>query len=227
MGLLESENGSLVLVERGDTEVVHRHKNFHLIGAMNPATDAGKRHLSRQIRAHFTELFVTEPDSETDLVCARYPHVDWQKMLLLLLRQTCLICASVLMRNNALSCTIWDRSQIALATPIAFGEPCAGPHKPSVPRRTWELPLSSSSCDNAGGTCPDVAAGRSMNVVATDASVHCICRRGPTVDSCWTGFSSLPAPSLLLPFNSTSAHAPPSLCLPFKPTSPHAPAVIA
>jgi midasin (ATPase involved in ribosome maturation) len=68
MGLLESAAGSLTLVERGDSASIARHANFRLICAMNPATDAGKRHLPRQARAHFTELYVSEPDSNVDLV---------------------------------------------------------------------------------------------------------------------------------------------------------------
>jgi midasin len=76
MGLLESPTGSLVLVERGDSQTVARHPNFRLFGAMNPATDAGKRHLARQIRAHFTELYVSEPANDTDLV--RFLGCTWR-----------------------------------------------------------------------------------------------------------------------------------------------------
>lgn len=69
MGLLEGgSGGGLVLLERGDSEVIPRHPDFRLIAAMNPATDAGKRHLPRHIREHFTELYVGEPDSSADLV---------------------------------------------------------------------------------------------------------------------------------------------------------------
>ena len=69
MGLLEGgSGGGLVLLERGDSEVIPRHPDFRLIAAMNPATDAGKRHLPRHIREHFTELYVGEPDSPADLV---------------------------------------------------------------------------------------------------------------------------------------------------------------
>lgn len=80
MGLLEGGSGGLVLLERGDSEPVPQHKAFRLFGAMNPATDAGKRHLSKQIRAHFTELYVTEPDDDADLVrpekLAHFPGVS-------------------------------------------------------------------------------------------------------------------------------------------------------
>ena len=68
MGLLESSDGSLVLLEKGDVKAIPRHPNFRLIAAMNPATDAGKRHLPPQIRSHFTELYVCEAEQESDLV---------------------------------------------------------------------------------------------------------------------------------------------------------------
>lgn len=40
-GLLEGAQGSVTLVERGDTHTVPRHPDFRLVAAMNPATDAG------------------------------------------------------------------------------------------------------------------------------------------------------------------------------------------
>jgi hypothetical protein len=40
-GLLESEGGSITLLERGDLETVPRAPGFRLFAAMNPATDAG------------------------------------------------------------------------------------------------------------------------------------------------------------------------------------------
>ncbi|CAH1798613.1 unnamed protein product, partial [Owenia fusiformis] len=42
-GLLESNAGSLVLLERGDTEPIERHPDFRLFACMNPATDVGKK----------------------------------------------------------------------------------------------------------------------------------------------------------------------------------------
>jgi midasin len=68
MGILESSSGSLVLLERADSEVIKRHEDFRIFAAMNPATDSGKRHLPPQIRAHFTELNVSEPCGKADLV---------------------------------------------------------------------------------------------------------------------------------------------------------------
>lgn len=106
LGLLESQTGSLVLLERGDSEVVARHPGFRLFAAMNPATDAGKRHLPAQVRTHFTELFVDEPESENDLVraafcpcrlcsCRLYPC----RVLCLLRQQLVSVSPSVLVPN--------------------------------------------------------------------------------------------------------------------------------
>ena len=40
-GLLEGAAGSITLNERGDAAAIHRHPNFRLMAAMNPATDVG------------------------------------------------------------------------------------------------------------------------------------------------------------------------------------------
>ncbi|KAJ7341746.1 hypothetical protein JRQ81_006597 [Phrynocephalus forsythii] len=66
-GLLEGLSGSLVLLDRGDTEPLVRHPNFRLFACMNPATDVGKRNLPPGIRNRFTELFVEELQNEEDL----------------------------------------------------------------------------------------------------------------------------------------------------------------
>ncbi|KAI5256381.1 Midasin [Manis pentadactyla] len=80
-GLLEGSSGSLVLLDRGDTEPLVRHPDFHLFACMNPATDVGKRNLPPGIRnslvaigrtSHkditvFTELYVEELESKEDL----------------------------------------------------------------------------------------------------------------------------------------------------------------
>uniref|UniRef100_A0A671LK38 Midasin n=1 Tax=Sinocyclocheilus anshuiensis TaxID=1608454 RepID=A0A671LK38_9TELE len=66
-GLLEGSAGSLVLLDRGDTEPLVRHPDFHLFACMNPATDVGKRNLPLGIRNRFTELYVEELESESDL----------------------------------------------------------------------------------------------------------------------------------------------------------------
>ncbi|XP_062857908.1 midasin [Trichomycterus rosablanca] len=66
-GLLEGSAGSLVLLDRGDTEPLVRHPDFRLFACMNPATDVGKRNLPLGIRNRFTELYVEELESEGDL----------------------------------------------------------------------------------------------------------------------------------------------------------------
>ncbi|XP_016427493.1 midasin-like [Sinocyclocheilus rhinocerous] len=66
-GLLEGSDGSLVLLDRGDTEPLVRHPDFRLFACMNPATDVGKRNLPLGIRNRFTELYVEELESESDL----------------------------------------------------------------------------------------------------------------------------------------------------------------
>ncbi|XP_070405869.1 midasin isoform X3 [Nothobranchius furzeri] len=66
-GLLEGRAGSLVLLDRGDTEPLVRHPDFRLFACMNPATDVGKRNLPLGLRNRFTELFVQELESEADL----------------------------------------------------------------------------------------------------------------------------------------------------------------
>ncbi|XP_018599206.2 midasin isoform X2 [Scleropages formosus] len=66
-GLLEGTGGSLVLLDRGDTEALVRHPDFRLFACMNPATDVGKRNLPPGIRNRFTELYVEELENERDL----------------------------------------------------------------------------------------------------------------------------------------------------------------
>uniref|UniRef100_A0A8C9MGW1 Midasin n=1 Tax=Serinus canaria TaxID=9135 RepID=A0A8C9MGW1_SERCA len=66
-GLLEGSSGSLVLLDRGDTEPLVRHPDFRLFACMNPATDVGKRNLPLGIRNRFTELYVEELKNEGDL----------------------------------------------------------------------------------------------------------------------------------------------------------------
>ncbi|KAH0622150.1 hypothetical protein JD844_024188 [Phrynosoma platyrhinos] len=66
-GLLEGLSGSLVLLDRGDTEPLVRHPNFRLFACMNPATDVGKRNLPPGIRNRFTELYIDELQNEGDL----------------------------------------------------------------------------------------------------------------------------------------------------------------
>ena len=55
---------SLLLSETGDIERIQAHPNFRVFGAMNPATDVGKRDLPLGLRSRFTELYVQSPDRD-------------------------------------------------------------------------------------------------------------------------------------------------------------------
>ncbi|KAA8540262.1 hypothetical protein F0562_024175 [Nyssa sinensis] len=68
IGVLEDENGSLCLAERGDVNYISRHPNFRIFACMNPATDAGKRDLPYSLRSRFTEYFVDDVLEDDDLI---------------------------------------------------------------------------------------------------------------------------------------------------------------
>jgi midasin len=57
---------SVLLSEAGDVERVFGHPEFRIFGAMNPATDAGKRDLPPGLRSRFTEFYVHSPDTDLD-----------------------------------------------------------------------------------------------------------------------------------------------------------------
>ncbi|KAM7196015.1 midasin [Naviculisporaceae sp. PSN 640] len=61
---LFSATPSLLLSETGSVERIHAHPNFRVFGAMNPATDVGKRDLPLGLRSRFTELYVSSPDRD-------------------------------------------------------------------------------------------------------------------------------------------------------------------
>ena len=67
--LLHSGPGSIpsiLLSETGEIERVQAHPNFRIFGAMNPATDVGKRDLPMGLRSRFTEIYVESPDRNLD-----------------------------------------------------------------------------------------------------------------------------------------------------------------
>ena len=67
--LLHSGTGStpsILLSETGDIERVQAHPNFRIFGAMNPATDVGKRDLPIGLRSRFTEIYVESPDRDKE-----------------------------------------------------------------------------------------------------------------------------------------------------------------
>ena len=59
-----AERPSILLSETGEIEKIVAHPNFRIFGAMNPATDIGKRDLPIGIRSRFTELYVHSPDKD-------------------------------------------------------------------------------------------------------------------------------------------------------------------
>jgi len=58
------ERPCILLSETGEIEKIVAHPNFRIFGAMNPATDIGKRDLPVGIRSRFTELYVKSPDTD-------------------------------------------------------------------------------------------------------------------------------------------------------------------
>lgn len=58
------ERPSILLSETGEIEKIEAHPNFRIFGAMNPATDIGKRDLPIGVRSRFTELYVSSPDKD-------------------------------------------------------------------------------------------------------------------------------------------------------------------
>jgi midasin len=57
---------SILLSETGDVERVQAHPDFRIFGAMNPATDIGKKDLPMGLRSRFAEIFVDSPDRDFD-----------------------------------------------------------------------------------------------------------------------------------------------------------------
>lgn len=57
---------SILLSESGEIERIQAHPDFRIFGAMNPATDVGKRDLPMGLRSRFTELYVGSPDKNLD-----------------------------------------------------------------------------------------------------------------------------------------------------------------
>ncbi len=62
----DDDGPSLLLSETGDIEPINAHKDFRIFGAMNPATDIGKRDLPLNFRSRFTEIFLDSPDKDLE-----------------------------------------------------------------------------------------------------------------------------------------------------------------
>ena len=73
-GLLDSHQG-WILTERGDEDEIKRHPEFRIFGAMNPATDSGKKSLPPLVRDRFTEFWVDEPTEKEDLITIVSQHL--------------------------------------------------------------------------------------------------------------------------------------------------------
>ncbi|KAI1268601.1 midasin [Xylariaceae sp. FL1019] len=59
-----NDEPSILLSETGEIERVKAHPDFRIFGAMNPATDVGKRDLPLGLRSRFTELYIGSPDRD-------------------------------------------------------------------------------------------------------------------------------------------------------------------
>ncbi|KAI5286645.1 hypothetical protein KEM54_006626, partial [Ascosphaera aggregata] len=57
---------SVLLSEAGEVKRIYGHPQFRIFGAMNPATDAGKRDIAPGLRSRFTEIYVNSPDTVID-----------------------------------------------------------------------------------------------------------------------------------------------------------------
>lgn len=55
---------TLHIPDTGSTERIQAHKDFRIFGAMNPATDVGKRDLPSSLRSRFTEIYLNHPDQD-------------------------------------------------------------------------------------------------------------------------------------------------------------------
>ncbi|KAL6249838.1 AAA ATPase midasin [Rhinocladiella similis] len=62
----DDEKPSLLLAEAGNIETIVAHPNFRIFGAMNPATDAGKKDLPAGLRSRFTEIYVPSGDNNLE-----------------------------------------------------------------------------------------------------------------------------------------------------------------
>ncbi|MQL83110.1 hypothetical protein Taro_015596, partial [Colocasia esculenta] len=76
IGVLDGENGTLCLAEKGDVDYVTRHPCFRIFCCMNPATDAGKRDLPHSFRSRFTEYFVDDILDDGDLSLFVSQYID-------------------------------------------------------------------------------------------------------------------------------------------------------
>ena len=62
----DADGPFILLSETGKIERIKAHPNFRIFGAMNPASDIGKRDLHPAIRSRFTELYIESPDKDIE-----------------------------------------------------------------------------------------------------------------------------------------------------------------
>ena len=84
--LLSTESNDkpfLILSEAGDIQRIEAHPGFRIFGAMNPATDIGKKDLPISLRSRFTEYYVQSPDNNLESLVqvvkaylGTYSHTD-------------------------------------------------------------------------------------------------------------------------------------------------------
>jgi midasin len=70
-------NPYILLSETGEIKKIEAHPDFRVFGAMNPATDIGKRDLPLGLRSRFTEIYVSSPDNDKkDLLTIIKTYLD-------------------------------------------------------------------------------------------------------------------------------------------------------
>ena len=62
----DADGPFILLSETGKIERIKAHPNFRIFGAMNPASNVGKRDLPPAIRSRFMELHIESPDRDID-----------------------------------------------------------------------------------------------------------------------------------------------------------------
>ena len=62
----DADGPFLLLSDTGKIEKIKAHPDFRIFGAMNPASDIGKKDLPPAIRSRFTELYIDSPDKDIE-----------------------------------------------------------------------------------------------------------------------------------------------------------------
>lgn len=166
-GLLDGAGGSLALVERGDTGTVYRHPNFRIFGAMNPATDAGKKDLPHAIRNRFSEIYVDEVDTADDLtvVIHRFLRAEEHALaepLIEFHRRSRALAAA-----NAITDGASVRPHYSLRTlcrALSMARVLREGHRHNIPRALFEA-ITMSYCTQLDAPSSDLMAGHVKDLV--------------------------------------------------------------